>query len=116
VPQCASPGPTRWLVGDHLRPSARTSWQDHNFDFTGAVFDGGDLDEAVFAGKRVSFEAAQFIGGVVHLERAQFLATVSFRDAQFTGGTVSLQDAHFATPPEFNDQTPTPPGLILPEN
>jgi hypothetical protein len=82
------------LSGDHLRPSARTSWQDHNFDPTAAVFDRGDLDEAVFAGKTVSFEAAQFTDGVLHLERAQFLAKVSFWDAQFTGGTVNLQDAH----------------------
>jgi hypothetical protein len=103
------------IIGDHLRPSARTSWGDHNFDFTGAVFDGGDLDEAVFSGKRVSFEATHFADGVVHLERARFLATVSFRDAQFTGGIADLRDARFATPPQLNDQTQTPPGLRLPE-
>jgi membrane protein implicated in regulation of membrane protease activity len=99
------------VIGDHLRPSSRTSWQDHNFDFTGAVFDGGDLDRAVFAGRTVSFAAAQFTGGVLHLERAHFLARVDFRDARFTGGTVDLRGANFATPPQFDH--PTPPGLLL---
>lgn len=101
------------VIGDHLRPSARSNWRGHNFDFSGAVFDGGDLDEAVFAGKTVSFAAAQFTGGVLHLERARFLARVSFRDAQFAGGTVDLRDADFAVPPEFSDPRPAPPDLLL---
>ncbi|WP_327001887.1 pentapeptide repeat-containing protein [Dactylosporangium sp. NBC_01737] len=102
------------IIGDHLRPSARTNWRDHNFDFTGAVFDGGDLDEAIFTGRRVSFQAARFIGGVLHLERARFLATVSFADAQFGGGTVDLRGAEFAMPPVFSHPADQPPpGLLL---
>jgi hypothetical protein len=104
------------IIGDHLRPSARTNWRDHNFDFTGAVFDGGDLDEAIFTGRRVSFAGAQFTGGVLRLERARFSATVSFIDAQFTGGTVDLRGADFATPPQFNHSVDQPPpGLLLTE-
>ncbi|WBB65206.1 pentapeptide repeat-containing protein [Micromonospora sp. WMMD812] len=102
------------IIGDHLRPSARTSWQDHNFDFTGTVFDGGDLDEAVFAGKTVSFAAARFTGGVLHLERARFQANASFRDAQFAGGIVDLRGAEFTTPPVFSHSPgQPPPGLLL---
>ncbi|MET7393508.1 pentapeptide repeat-containing protein [Dactylosporangium sp. NPDC005572] len=104
------------VIGDHLRPSARASWRDHNFDFTGAVFDGGDLDEAIFTGRRVSFAGAQFTGGVLRLERARFLATVSFTDARFTGGTVDLRGADFATPPDFDHPADQPPaGLLLTE-
>ncbi|MFD0578368.1 hypothetical protein [Dactylosporangium darangshiense] len=103
------------VIGDHLRPSARTDWRDHNVDFTGAVFEGGDLDEAVFAGKSVSFRGARFVDGVLRLERARFMATVSFRGAQFSGGTVDLHGAHFATPPEFDGPTPAPPAVLLSE-
>ena len=31
------------LIRDHLRPTARVSWSGRDLDFTGAVFDGGDL-------------------------------------------------------------------------
>ncbi|MFG1752035.1 hypothetical protein [Streptosporangium sandarakinum] len=38
------------LIGAHLREDAATSWQGHDFDFTGVVFGGGDFSRATFSG------------------------------------------------------------------
>ena len=48
------------LIRDHLRlPSEHPhSWQGHDFDFTGVIFDGGDFDGARFSGGTVNFDGA----------------------------------------------------------
>jgi hypothetical protein len=60
------------LIRDHLRPPPTHphSWQGHDFDVTGVVFDGGDFSEAVFSGGVVSFIGATFSGGRVNFGRA----------------------------------------------
>lgn len=60
------------LIRDHLRlpPTHPHSWQGHDFDFTGVVFDGGDFSEAVFSGGAVSFSGATFSGSAVYFGRA----------------------------------------------
>ncbi|MEU6593268.1 pentapeptide repeat-containing protein [Streptomyces sp. NPDC046881] len=86
------------LIRDHLRlgPEHPHSWQGHDFDFTGGVFDGGDFADAEFTGGRVDFNAAEFIGGTVSFVGAKFTGgTVSFSSARFTGGTVSFVGAKF---------------------
>ena len=72
------------------------SWADLNFDFTGAVFDGGDFSDAWFLGS-VSFSGAQFSGGTVSFRSAAFTdeATVDFSGAVFSGGTVDFSGAQF---------------------
>ncbi|WP_249042866.1 pentapeptide repeat-containing protein [Streptomyces clavuligerus] len=99
------------LIRDHLRLDADHphSWQGHDFDFTGVVFDGGDFTRAVFSGgivdfgravfrdARVSFENALFTGGIVDFGRAVFPdGTVSFENALFTGGIVDFRRAVFS--------------------
>ncbi|MDL2082160.1 pentapeptide repeat-containing protein [Streptomyces sp. GXMU-J15] len=81
------------LIRDHLRlpRTHHRSWQGHDFDFTGVVFDGGDLSEAVFSGGMVGFSGAVFSGG-----------TVDFRGA--TG----------AVPRGLPMPPAVPPGLMLP--
>ena len=69
------------IIGNHLREDTR--WRGKNYDFTGTVFDGGDLSGAHFTGGQVSFR------------RAHFDAHVSFRQAIFTGGHVDFDEAHF---------------------
>ncbi|MFD0802155.1 pentapeptide repeat-containing protein, partial [Streptomonospora algeriensis] len=61
------------VIGDRLREPTR--WRGKNYDFTGAVFDGGDLTGAHFTGGKVSFVGAHFTGG-----------KVDFVGAHFTGG------------------------------
>ena len=73
------------VITEHLRDTATTSWQGHDFDFTRAVFDGGDFNGAHFTGGRVSFDGAEFSGG-----------RVSFADAEFSGGRVSFDGARFS--------------------
>ncbi len=69
----------------HLRKGAPTSWEGLSFDFTGAVFDGGDFSGAVFSGGTATFRDAVFASG-----------HVSFRDAVVTGGTVDFFGATFS--------------------
>ncbi|WP_170215942.1 pentapeptide repeat-containing protein [Asanoa ferruginea] len=100
------------LVRDHLRlPVDRdASWHGHSFDFTGALFDGGDLSGitldgttqlnfagATFADGRMSFVAADFAGGAVFFEGARFAGgRVSFGAARFAGSDVDFTTARFS--------------------
>lgn len=87
------------LVGRHLRIAEddAASWCGYDFDFTGAVFDGGDLSGARFSGGDVSFEGATFNGGDVSFGGAAFSGgKVSFGGATFSGGNVSFEDATFS--------------------
>ncbi|WP_406390021.1 pentapeptide repeat-containing protein [Streptomyces sp. NBC_00887] len=87
------------LIRDHLRlpPEHPLSWQGYDFDFTNAVFDGGDLSRATFSGGEVSFWGATFCGEEVDFSRATFSgAEVSFSRATFSGGEVSFDDATFS--------------------
>ena len=93
----------------HLRKSAVVSWQGLDFDFTGAVFDGGDFSEAVVSGGTIrfvgakfcgwaEFHGAEFLGGRVRFNGAEFSGhNISFDQARFCGG-----DVHF-TAAEFSD-------------
>jgi hypothetical protein len=82
------------LISAHLRGDARVSWSGHNLDFTGAVFDDGEFESAVFASGKVSFRDARFIGGRVSLRGIEVSgADVSFQDAQFIDCVVDLTDA-----------------------
>ncbi|MEU7571365.1 hypothetical protein [Micromonospora sp. NPDC049240] len=87
------------LIGGHLRLGAEeeTSWSGCDFDFTGAVFDGGDFSHALFSGGKVSFDEALFSGGRVSFHQAKFCGgEVSFLGAKFTGGEVSFSNASFS--------------------
>ncbi|MEU5116636.1 pentapeptide repeat-containing protein [Streptomyces longwoodensis] len=86
------------LIRDHLRlgPEHPHSWQGHDFDFTGVVFDGGDFGRAQFAGATVTFLLGQFTGASVSFHSAQFTdGSVSFGMAEFAGGIVDFIAAEF---------------------
>ncbi|MBA9005739.1 hypothetical protein [Thermomonospora cellulosilytica] len=53
------------LIGNHLRLPVGDprSWQGHDFDFTGVIFDGGDLHGACFTAGTISFARATFTDG-----------------------------------------------------
>ncbi|MFD7365875.1 pentapeptide repeat-containing protein [Nocardiopsis alba] len=83
------------IIGNRLREDTR--WRGKNYDFTGVVFDGGDLAGAHFSGGIVSFDRAAFSGGTVSFDRAEFSdGTVSFFGAEFSGGGVFLGRAKFS--------------------
>jgi hypothetical protein len=78
------------VITAHLKADAAVSWQGLNFDFTGAVFDGGDFDYARFSGGKVNFGDARF-SGEVGFGHVRFSGgEVSFTGAEFAGGTVSF--------------------------
>ncbi|MER6753265.1 hypothetical protein ABT235_03665 [Micromonospora echinofusca] len=86
------------LIGRHLRLPEENprSWCGRDFDFTGAVFDGGDFSKATFGGGRVSFDGVTFGGGLVSFDGAAFGGgRVSFFGATFGGGRVSFDMATF---------------------
>lgn len=77
---------------------APISWREHDFDFTSAVFDGGDFSGSSFGGNKVSFRYARFVMGDVLFHDAVFThgVEVSFEHAEFRGANVSFDNADFA--------------------
>jgi len=107
------------LIRDHLRlePEHAHSWQGHDLNFTGAIFDGGDLSATAFSGGTVDFSGTRFSGGTVDFSGTRFSgATVDFSGAAFSGGTVDLSGAQGVAPSGLIPAagSPLPTGLILP--
>lgn len=94
------------VIRDHLQePDAATAWCLHDFNFTGAVFDGGTFASSHFRGK-ATFSDAKFSSGAVSFHRAKFSGAVSFDSAEFSGSTVYFGDAEFSGPSVlFDDAT-----------
>lgn len=84
------------VITAHLREDAAESWQGLDFDFTGAVFDGGDFSRARFTGGTVDFTDAHFPVGHVDFRRAEFSAAIIFSFAQFSDGKVDFDYAEFS--------------------
>ncbi|WP_017589457.1 pentapeptide repeat-containing protein [Nocardiopsis ganjiahuensis] len=83
------------IIGNHLR--RHTRWRGKDYDFTGTVFDGGDLSGAVFDGGTVSFRGAAFAEGTVSFQEAVFSGgRVDFSGARFSGGEVTFYRAGFS--------------------
>lgn len=85
------------LVAAHLRIGADTSWQGHRFDFTGAVFDGGDFSGIyLITGTEMIFNDATFTAGTVDFQRAMLLAgAVTMVGAKVTGGEIDFSRSTF---------------------
>ncbi len=96
------------LIRDRLRlPGGHPqTWQGHDLDFTGVVFDGGDFSRARFTDGLISFAAARFTGGAVLFDETlwsgqvdftyvQFSGQVSFMNATFAGGEINFLRARF---------------------
>ncbi|MFD6678428.1 pentapeptide repeat-containing protein [Micromonospora parva] len=87
------------LVSRHLRLAEddATSWGGYNFDFSGAVLDGGDFSGAIFSDGEVSFAGVRFSGGEVSFSEAAFCgASLDFNLATFSGGRVDFDWATFS--------------------
>ncbi|WP_173054640.1 pentapeptide repeat-containing protein [Phytohabitans houttuyneae] len=83
------------VIAAHLR-STTSTWQGHDFDFTGVAFDGGDFTGAIFSGGRVRIGYSTFSAGRVDFRGAIFSgAVVHFGFAKFTGGLVDFRGAKF---------------------
>ncbi len=83
------------IIGDRL--NSPTRWREKRYDFTGAVFDGGDLSGAVFSGGSAIFHKAKFIDGEMDFFDAKFTGgMVSFYQAEFIGGSVNFFNAEFS--------------------
>src|SRR5215472_2043607 len=82
------------VIAAHLNGTAPVSWCGLNFDFAGAVFDGGDFSGAKFSGGTVSFAGAEFSGATVRFGGAKFSGEgVNFFLAKFSGGLVDFAGA-----------------------
>ncbi len=90
------------VITAHLNGTAPVSWCGLNFDFdfAGAVFDGGDFSGAKLSGGTVNFSNAEFSGGTVNFAGAEFSGgTVNFAGAKISGGTVGFGYAGFSGGP-----------------
>jgi uncharacterized protein YjbI with pentapeptide repeats len=84
------------VIAAHLNGTAPVSWCGLNFDFAGAVFDGGDFSGAKFSGGTVSFVGAEFADGTVNFAGAEFSGgKVTFAGARFSGARVNFFLAKF---------------------
>jgi hypothetical protein len=116
----------------HLPDDDPRTWRGHDFNFSGAVFDGGDFTGATFTGAGtvtfadttiigpLSFAEATFTGGIVSFDAAQFIGgTISLNGAKFNGGIVDLSRINKEQQPPVSDLwppgTPVPAGLQLPQ-
>lgn len=85
------------VIKEHLRQGCgQTSWQQCEFDLTGAVLKEADFTGFTFAGGRFLFEEVQFEEDVL-FKRATFAgAYVSFRGAKLKAGSrVSFANSRF---------------------
>lgn len=116
----------------HLPDDDPRTWRGHDFNFSGAVFDGGDFSGATFTGAGtvtfadatiigpMSFVDATFAGGLVSFAGVRFAGgSVSLNGATFTGGTVDLSRINEKQQPPVSELwppgTPVPAGLQLPQ-
>ena len=84
------------VITGHLNGTAPVSWCGLNFDFVGAVFDGGDFSGAKFSGGKANFAGAEFAGGTVNFAGAEFAGgTLNFAGAKFSGARVNFFLAKF---------------------
>ena len=85
------------VIAAHLNGTAPVSWCGLNFDFAGAVFDGGDFSGAKFSSGTVNFAGAEFAGGTVNFAGAEFAGgTINFAGAEFSGARVNFFLAKFS--------------------
>jgi uncharacterized protein YjbI with pentapeptide repeats len=90
---------TIWrLIGDHLRPgSTQHSWNEYNFNFTGAQIDGADLHAISLTSGTVDFSDAKFLGGTSNFSHAEIRGgMVDFSGAEFSDGSVDFTNAKFS--------------------
>ncbi|WP_343450072.1 hypothetical protein [Micromonospora oryzae] len=81
----------------HIPEDDPRSWRGHDFDFTGAVLDGGDFTGATFTGGGTVTFADATIACRLSFDRCTFAAgTVSFDGARFPGGGISLDGVRFS--------------------
>jgi len=100
------------LMAGHLRPQAKTSWSAYDYDFTGALFDGGDFSGLTFSGRNVSFYGADFSGGRVDFNHATLSGElISFSRTTFSGGEVTFDEAIFSGGQVAATEFPGSPGI-----
>ena len=93
------------VIRSHLQePDAATAWCPHDFNFTGAVFDGGNFAGSHFRGA-TSFFGATFGSGTLSFRGATFGGTLSFHGATFSGARIDFERATFNGTVDFGDAT-----------
>lgn len=83
------------VVADHLRPAAAVPWRGGNFDFTGALVDGGDFEGIELTGGRLVFAGARFVAGAPLVMRGSRIVAglLDVRGAVFDSGALDLSKA-----------------------
>ena len=79
------------VICAHLQDNAENSWSQHDFDFTGVLFENVNFGGATFSGEHTNFNGATFSG-----EHTVFNgATFSGEQTVFGGATFSAERTNF---------------------
>lgn len=82
------------IIGSRLRNSSR--WQGKDYDFTGAVFDGGDFSRAKITGGTMRFTGATFCTGMVSFAAIEVTnGVVDFGFSRISGSGLMFTQASF---------------------
>ena len=85
------------VITSHLKEDASVPWRGLDFDFTGVVFDGGSFSDAQFSGGFVNFDSAEFSGGAIDFYDAKFSGgVINFNIANFFDGSIDFNRAEFS--------------------
>ncbi|MEU0002535.1 pentapeptide repeat-containing protein [Streptomyces microflavus] len=86
------------IIRDHLQdPTATNTWCEHNLDFTGATFDGGDFSRSNFSGGQVSFRRSTFSSGEIDFGLSKFSGgLVDFGGSTYSGGQVDFSHSTYS--------------------
>jgi uncharacterized protein YjbI with pentapeptide repeats len=81
------------VIANHLQAESPVSWHGHDFDFSDAVFDGGDFADCYFSNVSLDFTGALFIRGETSFIGSRFSdCEIKFDWAQFSGGHVNFSN------------------------
>lgn len=82
------------VITEHLTRNAKVAWHGLNFDFRGAVFDGGEFRLAEISSGGLDFAGAEFSDGYVWFRGVKASGMgLNFRDAVFSGGIVDFSSS-----------------------
>ncbi|WP_152611080.1 pentapeptide repeat-containing protein [Amycolatopsis sp. MJM2582] len=85
------------VISGHLRGDAAVSWKGLNYDFSGAVFDGGDFSNVEFGGGIVDFSGVRLVAEGLNFASAKFGAgEVYFSGIELDGGHLNLSNSEFS--------------------
>ncbi|MEV4014392.1 hypothetical protein AB0J35_28210 [Nonomuraea angiospora] len=90
----------------------KIGWRNLRFDFTGALFDGGDFSSAQFVKSEIHFDHAIFVGPTTFSTTSFIDCELHFSDARFMNSQVIFGGAKFVRSPIWFARAKLSGGII----